>query len=169
MAKESFCKTGFIALLLLGAVVSRPLQEADEAITVPAIQFRSKTSAQDICTAYLVQGQLFITLSRCLGEDRSAINQLSTIDVVGQGTRKIQAFAIRGPEAEASADIAVVMYDGPLEKQSDRSGLFAAFRLHPVARFEREDEAEGAATALDLDSRLIGSLAALFGSMYLAK
>ncbi|XP_055617555.1 uncharacterized protein LOC129762947 [Toxorhynchites rutilus septentrionalis] len=184
MGKVNFCKisTRLVALLLLllfGVAASSPLlQETEDPITVPAIQFLSKTAGQDICTAYQVRGQLFVTSAHCLGGDHSAIQQLTALDVVGQGTRDIQAFAVRGPEAEVGADIALVMYDGPVfatetESESvmpDGGGFVAAFGLGPLERFEREgDEVDGAAAAIGLNWRLTGSVLALFGSMTLVK
>ncbi|XP_055644998.1 uncharacterized protein LOC129780595 [Toxorhynchites rutilus septentrionalis] len=174
MEKANFCKGGFIAvLLLLGAVASSPLHDIEEAITVPTIQFLSKTVDQDVCTAYQVRGRLFVTSARCLGEDHSAIQQLTALDVFDQGSRDIKAFAIRGPESEACEDIALVLYNGPLGTESESavpdhsSGFVAAFGLEPLGRFEREDDAEAAAAIIGFN--LIGSIMALFSSMLLMK
>ncbi|XP_058826396.1 uncharacterized protein LOC131686186 [Topomyia yanbarensis] len=169
MEKVYFCKIGVLVLLFLAmAVAANPLQEAEDAITVPAVQFQSKSN-DELCTGYQIRGQLYATLARCLGTERSEINKLRELDLIGQGVQKVQAFALQAENAESIGDIAVLMYAGPggkqLEQDVDGSDLFGKFGLVPKARVERQEP--GGASLAEINLRVLGAALALVGSALL--
>ncbi|XP_058455698.1 uncharacterized protein LOC131433006 [Malaya genurostris] len=167
MQKVFFCKIGALALLCLAvAIAASPLQQTEDAITVPAIHFRSKSS-DELCTGFQIKGNLFATLARCLGTERSEINKLRELDIVEQGIQKVQAFALQAEDADSIGDIAVLVYGAEnnkgLEPVADRNGLFEKFGLVPRMRSERDAE-DGAAFA-EVNIRVMGAALVLLGSM----
>ncbi|XP_011493368.2 uncharacterized protein LOC23687789 [Aedes aegypti] len=178
-----FFKSASLALVLVAVfqlAPASPLHEAEEPITVPSIQFRSKTD-QDLCAAYQLNGKMFITLNRCLGSEASRINQLTELDVVGKGQQAIQAFALQPSGTDSMGDLAVIMYTGAVEggdqPQASSAGLFEKFGLRSLVRIGRrgrQDEA-GAATENATDSapfngrnaQLIGAALTFVGSVLL--
>ncbi|XP_053691942.1 uncharacterized protein LOC128740426 [Sabethes cyaneus] len=171
MEKVFFCKIGAFALLLLAlAVTANPLQGTDDAITVPTIQFRSKSGeADEICTGYQIRGSLYATLARCLGTEQSEIYKLRELDFVGQGAQKVQAFALRSASDESGGDIAMVLYNGKEYGLStdESNGIFEKFGLVPKIRVERQDEEGAGASFAEINVRLVAAALVLTGTVLL--
>nr|XP_029715151.1 uncharacterized protein LOC109407273 [Aedes albopictus] len=167
-------KSASLALVLVAVfqlVPASPLHEAEDPITVPSIQFRSKTE-KDLCSAYQLNGKMFIALTRCLGNEASRINQLTELDVVGKGQQTIQAFALQPAGTDSLGDLAVIMYtgavDGEDQPRDSSAGLFEKFGLRSLVRFgrrSRQDEpAAGAADNATDSAPFTGKNAQLIGA-----
>ncbi|XP_055548300.1 uncharacterized protein LOC129731932 [Wyeomyia smithii] len=170
MEKVFFCKFGAFALLLWALAVSaNPLHEAEDAITVPTIQFRSKSGeGEEVCTGYQIRGHLYATLAHCLGTEQSEIHKIRELDFVEQGTQKVQAFALRADSGESAGDIAVVLYNGKeYGLGADHNGIFEKFGLVPKIRVERQDEEAAGASFAEINVRLVAAALALVGSVVL--
>ncbi|XP_062541883.1 uncharacterized protein LOC134209878, partial [Armigeres subalbatus] len=178
-----FCKLTCLALIVAATVQlisASPLHEAEDPISVPSIQFQSKAS-EDLCIAYQLNGKMFITLTRCLGAEASNINQITDLNVVGQGKQTVQTFALQPAGTDSVGDIAVIMYtgavsDGELPQETD-GGLFEKFGLRSHVRFvrRRQDAAPPAdagnatdsATLAGKNAQLIGAALTFVGSVLL--